>query len=151
MTSLGRCSSASAYAASGTKNVTFSQYVSITSRTRFPSTARTRILASTTRALFGIPLLHAGGLADPLILLHQLVFAGAPRRDHFVKVFRGGTHRFEFGPPASLLCGDIVAERLSVAHDRQRCARFQIARELLAEFTHPDLNRFHFVYPLYTF
>src|ERR1035437_8878310 len=42
------------------------------------------------------------------------------------------SQRFEVGLPASLLCGDIVAERLSVPHDRQRSARFQVARELLA-------------------
>src|ERR1017187_3927955 len=136
MTSRGRCSSASAYAASGTKNDTAPQYVSINSRTRFPSTARTRILASTTRALSGIPLLLAASLADLLILLHQLVFTGAPGRDHFVKILRGGTHRFELGLPASFLCGDVVAERLSVPHDRQRSARFQVARESLAEFAH---------------
>src|ERR1035437_2177292 len=104
-----------------------------TVRTRFPGTARTRILASTTRALPVIPLLLARSLAYSLVLLHQLVFAGAPGRDHFVQVLRGGTHGFEFGLPASLLCGDIVAERLSVPHDRQRSVRFQVARELRSE------------------
>jgi hypothetical protein len=58
---------------------TSSAYFSISSRVRVPRTARTRILASTTRALSGIPLLLAGSLVDPLVLLHQLVFAGAPR------------------------------------------------------------------------
>src|ERR1017187_10222438 len=122
MTSRGKCSSASAYAASGTKNDTSSQYVSITSRTRFPRTARMRILASTTRALLGIPLLLAGSLADTLILLHQLVLAGAPGCDHFIQVLRGGAHRFEFGFAASLLRGDVIAECLPVPHDRQRGA-----------------------------
>src|ERR1017187_6921093 len=151
MTSRGKCSSASAYAASGTKNDTSSQYVSITSRTRFPRTARMRILASTTRALLGIPLLIAGSLTDPLIFLHQLVFTGPPGRDHFVQVFRGGAHRLEFGRPASLLCGDVVAKRLSAPHDRQRSARFQIVREFLAEFAHANSNCLHVVYSLYTF
>src|SRR5882724_345948 len=116
-----------------------------------PRTALTRILASTTRALLGIPLLLAGSLSDPPILLHQLVFAGAPGRYHFVQVLRGGAHSCEFGLPALLLGGDIVAERLSVPHDRQRSARFQVACELLAEFTYPYLDRFHIAYPLYTF
>src|ERR1035441_585865 len=151
MTSRGKCSSASAYAASGTKNDTSSQYVSITSRTRFPRTARMRILASTTRALPGIPLLLAGSLPDSLILLHQLVFTGAPGRDHVVKVFRCRAHGFDLGLPASLLCRNIIADRLSVPHDSQRSARFHVAREFLAEFPYPDLNRFHSVYSLYTF
>ncbi len=38
-----------------------------------------------TGALPGIPLLHAGSLANSLILLHQIVFAGAPRSDHLVQ------------------------------------------------------------------
>src|ERR1035438_4741690 len=150
-TSAARCSSASAYAASGTKNDTASQYVSMTPRTRFPRTARTRILASTTRALPGIPLLLAGSLPDSLILLHQLVFTGAPGRDHVVKVFRCRAHGFALGLPASLLCRNIIADRLSVPHDSQRSARFHVAREFLAEFPYPDLNRFHSVYSLYTF
>jgi hypothetical protein len=44
----------------------------------------TRILESTARALPGIPLFLAGSLADPLVLLDQLVFASALGRDHFV-------------------------------------------------------------------
>jgi len=47
MTSVARCSSASWNATSGTKNDTFWACASSTCRTRFPKTARTRILEST--------------------------------------------------------------------------------------------------------
>jgi len=40
--------------------------------------ARMRMLASSTSALFGIPLLRARGLPDFLILPHEFVFGGAP-------------------------------------------------------------------------
>src|ERR1700693_2764716 len=148
--SAGKCSSASAYATSGTKNDTWPAYVSITLRTRFPKAARMRILASTTSALPGIPLLLAGSSADLLVLLHQLFLAGAPGRDHFVQVFRGSAHGFQLGLPASLLCRDIKAECLAVPHDRQWRSGFEVAREIFAEFAHANFNGFHIAYSLYT-
>lgn len=48
----------------------FPAYFTITSRTRFPRTARTKMLASTARLLPGIPLFLAGSAADPFVLLH---------------------------------------------------------------------------------
>src|ERR1700733_11110856 len=48
-------------------------------------TARTRMLASRTRALSGIPLLLAGSSANAFVLLHQLILVGTPGRDHFVQ------------------------------------------------------------------
>src|ERR1700690_2227445 len=140
VTSAGRCSSASAYAASGTKNDTWPAYVSITLRTRFPKTARTRILASTTSALPGIPLLLAGSPTDLLVLLYQLLFAGSPGRDHFVQIFGGGSHSFHFGLPASLLRRDIKPECFAVPHDRQRRTGFEVTRKIFAEFAHADFN-----------
>ncbi len=77
----------------GIENDTPSAYASMTARTRFPSTARTRMLASTISALLGIPLLFAASSADALVLLHQLLFAGAPGCDHFVEVFCRCAHR----------------------------------------------------------
>src|SRR5579871_805800 len=121
------------------------------SRTRFPRTARTRILASMTSALLGIALLLAGRLADSLVLLHQLVFARAPGRDHFVQVFRSGPHGLQFCLPVSLLCRYIEPYGLAMTHDCQGRTGFEIAREVFAEFAHPNLNRFHIAYSLYTF
>src|SRR5664280_3718272 len=135
MTSAARCSSASAYATSGTKNDASPAYASINSRTRLPRTARTRILASTTNALLGIPLLLADRPVDLPILVHQLVFRSAPGRDHFVQVLRGGAHRIELRLPATFLCGNVEAECLAVSRNRQRLVRFEVAREILAEFT----------------
>src|SRR5271157_3218027 len=109
MTSAARCSSASAYATSGTKNDASPAHASITSRTRFPRTARTRILASTTKALLGIPLLLAGRPMDLLVLVHQFLFRGAPRPDHFVQILRGGAHCLQFCFPAAFLCGNVEA------------------------------------------
>src|SRR5260370_31809212 len=70
--------SASANATSGTKNDTCPAYVSMTSRTRLRRTARTRMLASTTRALLGIPLLlrseeHTSELQSHLNLVCRLL------------------------------------------------------------------------------
>src|SRR5262249_14386689 len=126
MTRAGTCSSASAYATSGTKNDACSAYVSMISRTRLPRTARTRMLASMTSALPGIPLLRPGCPADSLVLLHQLVFAGAPGRYHFVQILRSCTHGLQFGLPASLLCRNIKPKGLAVTHDRQGRTGFEI-------------------------
>src|SRR5690348_1006661 len=104
------------------KKDTCSQYVSITSRVRFPRTARNRIFASTTRALPGIPLLLAGSRANLLIFLHQLVLAGTPGSDHFVQLFGGCPHRIELRLAASFLRRDIEAERLTVSRDGERGA-----------------------------
>src|SRR3954454_15454756 len=116
------------------------------SRTRLPRTARTRILASMTSALAGIALLLARCPTDSLVLLHQLVFAGAPGGDHLVQVLRRGAHRLEFGFPAALLRGNVEPYGLAVAHDRQRRPGFEITGEVLAEFAHPNLNGFHIAY-----
>src|SRR5581483_6646871 len=113
------------------------------SRTRRPRTARTRILASMTSALPGIALLLARCPADSLVLLHQLVFADAPGGDHLVQVLRRSAHGLQFGFPAALLRGNIEPYGLAMAHDRQGRPGFEVAREILAEFTHPDLKCFH--------
>src|SRR5258708_6313459 len=123
---------------------------SMTSRARFPRTARIRIFASTTRALLGIPLFLAGGPTDLLVLVHQLIFTGTPCRDHFVEVLRGGAHCGEFCFAAAFLCGNVETKRLSVPHNRQRSAGFEVACEVLAELADTDLNSSHIVYSLYT-
>src|SRR6185369_1957481 len=109
------------------------------------------MLASMTSALPGIPFLLAGCPSDSLVLLDQLVFGGAPGSDHFVQVFRRGAHSLQFGFSASFLRRNVKAEGLAVAHDRQRRSGFEVAGKVLAEFAHPDFNRFHIAYSLYTF
>lgn len=59
-----RCSSASAYVVSGTKNEMSSAWASKMPRTRLPGTARIKMFASRTSDLFGIPLFVAARLAD---------------------------------------------------------------------------------------
>ena len=78
VTHVAKCSCASDSANSGTKNDTRSAKFSRIRRTRMPNTARIRMLASSTSALFGIPLLVAGGLSNLLIFAHEFVFGGAP-------------------------------------------------------------------------
>src|SRR3954466_335993 len=107
MTRAGKCSSASAYATSGTKNEACSECASMISRTRLPRTARTRILASMTSALPGIALLLARCPADTLVLLHQLLFTRAPGGDHLIQILRCCAHGLQFGFPAALLRGNV--------------------------------------------
>ena len=74
----------------------------------------------------GIPLLLARRPADLLVLVHQLVFRGAPRRDHFVQILRGGAHCLQFCLPAAFLRRDVEAERLAVPRNRQGLIGFEI-------------------------
>src|SRR5271165_6109708 len=120
------------------------------SLTRVPSTARIKILASSTSALLAIPLLLAGDPPDRFVLVHEFVFGGTPGRDHRVKVLSGGTHRLNFGLPASLLSGNEEAQRLPMARYRQRATALQVAREILSKLADADLFGFHIVYSLYT-
>ena len=86
------------------------------SLTREPSTNKD--IGVEHQALLAIPLLLAGDPPDRFVLVHELVFGGTPGRDHRVKVLCSGTHRLNFGFPASLLGGDEEAQRLPVARYR---------------------------------
>jgi 4-amino-4-deoxy-L-arabinose transferase-like glycosyltransferase len=91
--------------------------------------------------------------ADRWICLYSSISSSsvsAPGRDHFVQVLRGGAHRIELRLPATFLCGNVEAECLAVSRNRQRLVRFEVAREILAEFTDANLHGFHIVYSLYT-
>src|SRR3954452_10094845 len=145
-----RCSSASAHAVSGTKKEMSSAWVSRMSRTRLPRTARIKMLASRTSALFGIPLLVAARSTNFFVLLHQFVFRDAPRRDHRIQFFRCGAHCFHLGFTAPLLRRDKEAERFSMTRDGQRAPALQITREVLAKLTDANLLGFHTAYPVYT-
>src|SRR3989442_10703465 len=129
------------------KKDTLPVYVSMIWRARFPSTGRTRMLASRTSALPGIPLLLASHPADFLVLVHQLVFARTPGGNHLVQLFGRGAHGIEFGFSATLLRRDVETERFTVSGDRERSTRFEIVRELFAELAHADLYGFHYCVP----
>src|SRR5579863_7258200 len=115
-----------------------------------PNTARIRMLASSTSALFDIPLLLAGSLSDLLIFAHEFVFGGTPRRDHRVELFRGGAHCLDFGLPVSLLRRNEESQRLAVTGDCQQATTFQVACEVLTKFANANLFSFHIAYSLYT-
>src|SRR5215831_13045303 len=116
-------------------------------RTRCPSTARIRMLASSTRALLGIPLLFAAGATDLLVLLHELVFRRAPRRDHGIEFLSRRPHGVHLGLAALLLGWNIEAEGLAMPSDGKGLSGLQIAREVLAKLAHADLFGFHYCVP----
>jgi len=74
-------------------------------RTRFPSIARMRMLASNTSALAGFPLLLAAGATDLLVLLHEFVFRRAPGCNHGVEFLRGCPHGVNLGLAAFFWAG----------------------------------------------
>src|ERR1035437_3437279 len=108
------------------------------------------MLASTTRALFGIPLLLAGGPADLLVLVHQLIFGRAPGRDHFIQFSGHGMHGFDFRLTITFLCRNVESEGLAVTCDSQGRTRLQVTRKVLAKFMHTDLDSFHIASLVYT-
>jgi hypothetical protein len=86
------------------------------SLTRVPS-------ASSTSALFAIPLLLAGDPPDRFVLVHEFVFGGTPGRDHRVKVLSSRS------ACASNSSG--IRRLLSVV----AMALFRIIPEIIAAFT----------------
>src|ERR1700693_2354002 len=121
----------------------------MTCRARFPNTARTRMFASTTRALPGIPTFFARRLADFLVLCDQFVFRGTPGRDHFAQFLGRRPHRLQFCFPVPFLCGDVEPKGLSVPGDGERLARLEIAGEVLAEFAYTNCDSLHLAYRVY--
>src|SRR5579884_1093392 len=119
-------------------------------RIRLPRTARIRMFASRTTALFGIPLLLAAGSADFFVLLHKVVFRYTPRRDHRVEFLGHGAHCFYFGFPAPLVRGNEEAQCFAMTSDGQRTPALQITCELLTEFPHANLLGVHSAYLVYT-
>ena len=93
---------------------------------------------------------RAGRAADSLVFLHQFVLTGAPGGNHLVQVLRGRAHGFELCLAAAFLRRNVKAERLAVPRDGQRRAGFEVTCQFLPEFTDPDFDRLHIVYPLYT-
>jgi hypothetical protein len=60
------------------------------------------------------------GVNNQRLTWHSVSFRrrpGAPGRDHFVQVLRGGAHGFQLSLAISLLCRDVEARSLAVAHD----------------------------------
>src|SRR6476469_6686202 len=112
-------------------------------RTRCPRTARIRMLASSTSALPGIPLLLAAGATDLLVLLDEFVLGCTPRCDHGVEFLCGCSHGIDFSLAALLLRRDKEAEGLAVSSDGERFSGLQVTCEVLAELSHADLFGLH--------
>ena len=89
------------------------------------------------------------GPADLLVFIHQLVFGGAPGRNHLVQILRGGAHGLQLRLAAALLRGNVEAERLAMPRNRQGLVRFEIAREVFAELAYANFDCFHIVYLVY--
>src|SRR5215831_13594961 len=106
------------------------------SRTRYPSTARIRMLASSTRFLPGIPLSFAADATDLLVLLHQIVFRGAPGRDHGIEFLGRRPHGVHLGLAVLLPGRNIEAKGLAMAGDGQWLSGLQVTCQVLAKLTH---------------
>jgi len=87
--------------------------------TRHPSTAPIKMLASSTSALFAIPLL-----------------AGRPQGRYF-------------SLPVSFLRRNEKTERLAMTRERQGLTPVEVTRHIFTELAHPDLFSFHLVYSSY--
>src|SRR4051794_12400014 len=112
-------------------------------RTRRPSTARIRMLASRTNDLLSIPLLLAAHSTDLLVFFNELILGGAPCRDHGIEFLGGGPHGFDLCLAASLLRGNVEAEGFAMTGDRERAPALQVSREVLTELAHADLFCLH--------